>query len=250
MFSFSPHEEENPGRLDMMRIFVVLLLVHASVVSRQASGAAVDRYESDRQRHTAVINLDTTKNRRVEEESRSMAATTAEYGVEGVEEDYEDYEDGYEDDLSGDYADFPRIAMVSKPKDPSTILVTERPEVQRTRRMGRKKGKGKGRKRDPCLKKYKDYCIHGTCQYKKYIRAAACVCHTSYSGERCQFFTLPVEKRQEGYNRTTALAVVAVVLSSICLTIIVLLLLLRFHKRGAYDVESEEKVKLGLASNH
>lgn len=74
------------------------------MVWRQASGAAVDRYESDRQRHTAVINLDTTKNRRVEEES--MAATTAQYGHEGVEEDY--YEDEYEDALSGDYADFPR----------------------------------------------------------------------------------------------------------------------------------------------
>uniref|UniRef100_A0A3Q2XFT3 Heparin-binding EGF-like growth factor a n=1 Tax=Hippocampus comes TaxID=109280 RepID=A0A3Q2XFT3_HIPCM len=76
------------------------------------------------------------------------------------------------------------------------------------------------------------------------------MCHPSYSGERCEFFTLPVERPQEGYNRTTALAVVAVVLSSICLTIIGLLLMLRFHKRGAYDVENEEKVKLGLASNH
>ncbi|KAI4818758.1 hypothetical protein KUCAC02_004060 [Chaenocephalus aceratus] len=57
--------------------------------------------------------------------------------------------------------------------------------------------------------KYKDFCIHGTCQYYRNIRAPSCVCHQSYSGERC------------------------------------LLLLLRFHKRGAYDVENEEKVKLG-----
>ncbi|KAK9517860.1 hypothetical protein VZT92_023199 [Zoarces viviparus] len=235
-----------------MRIVgVVLLLVHALVVSRPASGAAVDRYESDRQRHTAVINLDTNKNRRAEEESRSASATTAEYGQEG-EEDYEDYYDGdeYEDGLSGDYVDLPRIAMVSKPKDPSPILVTESNAGQRRRGKGRKRGKGKGKKRNPCLRKYKDFCIHGTCQYLRDIHAPSCVCHTSYSGERCQFFTLPSEKRQEGYNRTTALAVVAVVLSSICLTIIGLLLLLRFHKRGAYDVENEEKVKLGLASNH
>lgn len=52
-------------------------------------------------------------------------------------------------------------------------------------------------------------------------------CDTDFSGERCQFITLPVEKPQEGYNRTTALAVVAVVLSSVCLIIIGLLLLLR-----------------------
>lgn len=52
-------------------------------------------------------------------------------------------------------------------------------------------------------------------------------CDQDFSGERCQFITLPVEKPQEGYNRTTALAVVAVVLSSVCLIIIGLLLLLR-----------------------
>lgn len=54
-----------------------------------------------------------------------------------------------------------------------------------------------------------------------------CRCDQDFSGERCQFITLPVEKPQEGYNRTTALAVVAVVLSSVCLIIIGLLLLLR-----------------------
>ncbi|XP_074504391.1 heparin-binding EGF-like growth factor a isoform X1 [Sebastes fasciatus] len=239
-----------------MRIFsvVLLLLVHTLVVSRPSNGAAVDRYESDRQRHTAVINLDTTRNRRVEEESRSVGATTAsEYGQGGEVEEYDGdyyYEDEYEDGMSGDYEDLPQIAMVSKPKDPSPILETESTDGKRRRGKGRKKGKGKGKKRNPCLRKYKDFCIHGTCQYLRDIHAPSCVCHLSYSGERCQFFTLPLEKPQEGYNRTTALAVVAVVLSSVCLTIIGLLLLLRFHKRGAYDVENEEKVKLGLASNH
>ncbi|TMS17614.1 heparin-binding EGF-like growth factor a isoform X1 [Larimichthys crocea] len=238
-----------------MRIFsVVLLLVHALVVSRMACGAAVDRHESDRQRHRAVFKfLDTTKDRRAEEESRSISATTAEYGHTGEAEDYDDeyYDDEYEDGMSGDYEiEVPQVAMSSKPKDPSAILDAESTDGQRKRGKGKKKGKGKGKKRNPCLRKYKDFCIHGTCQYLKDIRAPSCVCHPSYSGDRCQFFTLPVEKPQEGYNRTTALAVVAVVLSSVCLVIIGLLLLLRFHKRGAYDVENEEKVKLGLASNH
>ncbi|XP_059202223.1 heparin-binding EGF-like growth factor a isoform X2 [Centropristis striata] len=219
----------------MMRNFsVVLLLIHALVVSRPASGAAVDRYESDRQRHTTVINLDTTKDKRIEEESRSVSATTSEYGQEGEEdEDYGDYyyEEEYEDGLSGDYEELPRVAMVSKPKDPSPILETESPEGKRRRGKGRKKGKGKGKKRNPCLRKYKDFCIHGTCQYVRGVHAPSCVCHLSYSGDRCQFFTLPLEKPQEGYNRTTALAVVAVVLSSVCLTIIGLLLLLR-QRRG------------------
>lgn len=234
-------------RLGTMRIFsVVTLLLHALVMSTSVSGAAVDRYEGDR-RNTAVINLlATTQGKKLEE-----SMTTVDYNHE--EEDYEDeeyYDDEYEEDgLSGDY-EMPRVAMSSKPKDQSAILEAERTEGIRKRGKGRKKGKGKGRKRNPCLKKYKDFCIHGTCQYLRDIRAPSCVCHQWYSGERCQFFTLPVEKPQEGYNRTTALAVIAVVLSSVCLTIIGLLLMLRFHKRGAYDVESEEKVKLGLPSNH
>lgn len=234
-----------------MRIFsVVTLLLHVLVMSTSVSGAAVDRYEGDR-RSTAVINLIATTQDKKSEESMSVGETTVDYNQE--EEDYEDeeeyYVEEYEDGLSGDY-EIPRVAMSSKPQDPSAVLDAERTEGTRKQGKGRKKGKGKGRKRNPCLKKYKDYCIHGTCQYLRDIRAPSCVCHQWYSGDRCQFFTLPVEKPQEGYNRTTALAVIAVVLSSVCLTIIGLLLMLRFHKRGAYDVESEEKVKLGLPSNH
>ena len=59
--------------------------------------------------------------------------------------------------------------------------------------------------------------------------ALAYRCLPSYSGERCQFFTLSVGvKPEEGFSRTTALAVVAVVLSTLCLTIIGLLLALRY----------------------
>ncbi|TNM98784.1 hypothetical protein fugu_013348 [Takifugu bimaculatus] len=237
-----------------MRIFsVVLLLLHALVVSRMVCGAAVDRHENDRQRHSAVFKfLDTTKDRRAEEESRSVSATTVEYSQDGKDEEYDDdYYEEYEDSLSGDYEmELPQVAMSSKPKDPSVTLEAERTEGKRRKGKGRSTRKGNGRKRNPCLKKYKDFCIHGTCQYLRNVRAPSCVCLPDYSGDRCQFFTLPVEKPQGGYNRTTALAVVAVVLSSVCLIIIGLLLLLRFHKRGAYDVENEEKVKLGLVSNH
>ncbi|CAN9514832.1 unnamed protein product [Ophioblennius macclurei] len=219
-----------------MRFFqVALLLVHALAVSQLVSGAAVDRYESDRQRHTSVINLlDTTADRRAEEENRNVGATTAEYGQEEEDDDEDEYyyyDDNYEDGLSGDYEmELPRVAMSSKPKDPSAILEAE--EGKRKRGKGRKKGKGKGKKRNPCLKKYKDFCIHGTCQYLRDLRAPSCVCHPNYSGERCQFITLPVQS-PEGYNRTTALAVVAVVLSSVCLTIIGLLLMLRQRRRNS-----------------
>ncbi|XP_054890734.1 heparin-binding EGF-like growth factor a [Poeciliopsis prolifica] len=239
-----------------MRIFpFVLLLVHSLVVSRLASGAAVDRHEGDRQRHTSVFNLlDTTRDRRSEERT---GATTVQRGPEGKEEEEEEEEDDgyyYDDEsdyeMSGDYdMETPRVAMSSKPKDPSSLPEPQNTEETRRRGKGIKKGKGKGKKRNPCLKKYKDLCIHGTCQYRREIRGPTCICDANYSGERCQLFTLPVYT-SEGYSRTTALAVIAVVLSSVCLTIIGLLLMLRFHKRGAYDVESEEKVKLGLASNN
>lgn len=65
------------------------------------------------------------------------------------------------------------------------------------------------------------------CSVIKRPSCLVCRCDQDFSGERCQFITLPLEKPQEGYNRTTALAVVAVVLSSVCLIIIGLLLLLR-----------------------
>ena len=66
--------------------------------------------------------------------------------------------------------------MVSKPKDPSAILEVESTEGNKRRGKGRKKGRGgKGKKRNPCLRKYKDFCIHGTCQYLRDIRASSCV---------------------------------------------------------------------------
>ncbi|CAB1337752.1 unnamed protein product [Coregonus sp. 'balchen'] len=199
-----------------MRILrVALLLVHAFVVSTLVSGAVVDRYESERpQQHTAVINLlDVLSDRRMEggmEESN--------HGVEGPvleDEEYYDYYHEDEEDASGDYELHCRLNL----KTHRSIL-----EAERKRRRGKGRKKGKGNKRNPCLKK----------------------CRPSYSGERCHLFTLASEGRDVGgYSRTTALAVVAVVLSSLCLTIIGLLLVLRFHKRGAYDIENEEKDRIG-----
>lgn len=110
----------------------------------------------------------------------------------------------------------------------------------------KKKGKGKGKKRDPCLGKYKGFCIHGECRYLKELRAPSCICHPGYHGERCHGLSLPVENRMYTYDRTSILAVVGVVLSSLCLLILVGVFIFRYHKRGGYDVESEEKVKLGV----
>ncbi|ETE61609.1 Proheparin-binding EGF-like growth factor, partial [Ophiophagus hannah] len=93
--------------------------------------------------------------------------------------------------------------------------------------QGKKRRKGKGKKRDPCLGKYKDYCIHGKCKYIKKLKSPSCICQEDYHGERCHALSLPVENRFNGYDRTTILAVTAVILSSLCLIIIAVLLMLR-----------------------
>lgn len=140
-------------------------------------------------------------------------------------------------------ADLFRVAFSSKPQ----ALATPSKEKNGKKK---KKGKGLGKKRDPCLRKYKDFCIHGECKYLKDLRAPSCNCHPGYHGERCHGLTLPVENRLYTYDHTTILAVVAVVLSSVCLLVIVGLLMFRYHRRGGYDVENEEKVKLGMTNSH
>ncbi|XP_004686855.1 PREDICTED: proheparin-binding EGF-like growth factor [Condylura cristata] len=146
-------------------------------------------------------------------------------------------------DLKDADLDLFRVAFSSKPQ----ALATPSKEERGKRR---KKGKGQGKKRDPCLRKYKDFCIHGECKYVKKLRAPSCVCHSGYHGERCHGLSLPVENRLYTYDHTTILAVVAVVLSSVCLIVIVGLLIFRYHRRGGYDVENEEKVKLGVTTSH
>lgn len=90
--------------------FLFFLSLSPPVVSRLTSGAAVDRHEGDRQWHTSVFNLlDTTRDRRAEEER--TGATTVQHGQEGKEEEDDDGYDYYEsdDEMSGDYdMDLPR----------------------------------------------------------------------------------------------------------------------------------------------
>ncbi|KAM9252737.1 proheparin-binding EGF-like growth factor [Trichechus inunguis] len=146
-------------------------------------------------------------------------------------------------DLDEANLDLFRVAFSSKPQ----AVATPSKEEYGKRK---KKGKGLGKKRDPCLRKYKDFCIHGECKYVKELRAPSCICQPGYHGERCHGLSLPVENRLYSYDHTTILAVVAVVLSSVCLLVIVGLLMFRYHRRGGYNVENEEKVKLGMTNSH
>ncbi|KTG39159.1 hypothetical protein cypCar_00000433 [Cyprinus carpio] len=225
---------ENMKFLTVLRLFAFTIVAVTSV-----SGASIERFESERPAQTAVIDLLEALN--------DKRSTVGNKQVEYEEEDEYYYDDEEEEEFSGDY-EVPLVAFSSKPKDPSAVLNAEKLEGSKRNGLGRKKGKGK--KRNPCLKKYKDFCIHGTCQYLRDLKGPSCICDQGYSGERCHLFSLELKKNVEVYSRTTALAVVAVVLSSLCLTIIGLMLALRFHKQGAYNVENEEKVKLGAAPHH
>lgn len=227
--------------LTALRLFVFTI-----VAVRGASIPLV--FESERPAQTAVIDLLEA----LSEKRSTVDNKLVEYEEEDEEYYYDDdVEEDKEDEFSGDYG-LPIVAFSSQPKDPSAVLNAEKLEGSKRKGLGRKKGKGKGKgkKRNPCLKKYKDFCIHGTCQYFRDLKGPSCICDQGYSGERCHDFSLPVKTNDGGYDRTTALAVVAVVLSSLCLTIIGLLLALRFHKQGAYNVENEEKIKLGAAPHH
>ncbi|XP_069055411.1 proheparin-binding EGF-like growth factor [Pleurodeles waltl] len=138
-----------------------------------------------------------------------------------------------------------RVALSPKPE---SIVVQNKEEKKRRNKKG--KGKGKGRKRNPCLKKFKDFCIHGECRYIKQLNVPSCICQHGYHGERCHAFILSVENPSTSYDHTTTLAVAAVVLSSVCFIIIGTLLMLRYHKRGGYDVENSEKMKAGIAAGN
>ncbi|KAM9538781.1 proheparin-binding EGF-like growth factor [Salvelinus alpinus] len=131
---------------------------------------------------------------------------------------------------------FPRVAFSTKPKDLPVAPFTDR------RREGKRKGNGK--KRNHCQRKYKDYCIHGVCQYLRELREPSCICLLGYSGMRCHIFSLLMTKEAKGYNRTVAVTVVAVVLSFLFLTVMTIVMAIRYHKQGEYNLDNEEKVKL------
>ncbi|XP_077089550.1 heparin-binding EGF-like growth factor b [Siphateles boraxobius] len=222
----------------MDKLRLVIFLSHCLVLLKVCSGASVDRYESGKPR-TTVVNLFHTLEKK----------NTTGYQVHNETNVYHDdeYDDNYEDDyLSGDYDLYtPKAAFSTKPKHPSVMPTTGK-KTRKGKRRG--KGKGKGRKKNPCLGEYKDFCIHGVCQHLTELQIHSCVCEAGYSGERCHLFTLPLAKVEQRYSRTTALAVIAVVLSLMCLAIIAILLALRYHKKDDTDVESEEKVKLEAIS--
>ncbi|XP_073321698.1 uncharacterized protein areg [Pagrus major] len=81
---------------------------------------------------------------------------------------------------------------------------------------------------DPCTSIYLGYCIHGHCQNIEGLSEPVCICIKGYDGERCATKTLGVKNTQPSQiNHTelvqTVLVVIAVVLSVISCTAILLM---------------------------
>ncbi|XP_067899648.1 proheparin-binding EGF-like growth factor isoform X2 [Heterodontus francisci] len=214
-----------------MRISIAaVLLVLAAVSCRTAVGAAIEGYESEV----------TRSHGRGEKDILTILGEVieGEPTVQTVERPPSDRA--------------PEIPQVAFYKSAENSTATEVGKGKGKGKRGRKNRRGKGKgKKNPCYRKYKDFCIHGECRYLKHIKEVACRCFSGYEGVRCSSFILAVEHPKDPNDNTTTLAIVAVVLSSLSLTVILVLLVRGYHRRVAsYDVKNEEKIKLGNNNSH
>ncbi|XP_048860187.1 proheparin-binding EGF-like growth factor [Brienomyrus brachyistius] len=165
-------------------------------------------------------------------------------------------------------ADLPQVQLLSKPEDKG---------------KNRKKGKGKRKSKnrgspestqktpsytqyptghtdmeDPCSTTHQDYCIHGHCKYMEDLKASTCICIPGYDGERCGIRLLKTEQKESdmGQNAAviqTVLVVIAVVLSLISCTTIVLMMCAHYRTQknilAAYLGTGSEKEKLQTNAN-
>lgn len=214
-----------------MRVsLVTTLLVLAAISYNLAAGAAIDGYESEV----------TRSRRRGEKDILSILG--------GVLEQEPTAETAVERSPAERAVETSQVAVY---KSAENSTVTEEGKKRKGKRERKnKRGKKKG-KRNPCYRKYKDYCFHGECRYLHHINEVACRCFPGYDGIRCHSYILAVEHPKDPNENTTTLAIVAVVLSSLSLTVILVLLVLGYHRRVAsYDVKNEEKIKLGNNNSH
>ncbi|XP_078267207.1 proheparin-binding EGF-like growth factor [Rhinoraja longicauda] len=212
-----------------MRIsLATTLLVLAAVSYNRAVGAAIDGYESEvtRSRRRGEKDIISILGEVLEQEptAETVERPSAERAVETSQVTYKSAE--------------------------NSTAIEEGKKRKGKRDRKNKRGKKKG-KRNPCYRKYKDYCFHGECRYLHHINEVACRCFPGYDGIRCHSYILAVEHPKDPNENTTTLAIVAVVLSSLSLTVILVLLVLGYHRRVAsYDVKNEEKIKLGNNNSH
>lgn len=79
---------------------------------------------------------------------------------------------------------------------------------------------------DPCTTTHLGYCIHGYCKHIEGLQEPVCICMKGYGGGRCGIQTLETKKSDQSNNTElvqTVLVIIAVVLSVISCTAILLL---------------------------
>ncbi|XP_068559867.1 amphiregulin [Cebidichthys violaceus] len=80
---------------------------------------------------------------------------------------------------------------------------------------------------DPCTSTHLSYCIHGYCKNIEGLQEPVCICMKDYDGARCGIRSLTIQTKFDPINNTelvqTVLVIIAVVLSVISCTAIVLM---------------------------
>ncbi|OCU00037.1 amphiregulin [Xenopus laevis] len=137
-----------------------------------------------------------------------------------------------------------RVEPVVKPENPKKNGEKKNSEKKKKKERGDKKKK---KKKNPCQSTHKDYCIHGECKYLANLQEVTCRCQPEYFGERCSEQSMKTRTEGDLSDRSTiALAVVAVLLSTISITAIIIIIVVHTRRKYAsYQGEVEEKKRLG-----
>ncbi|XP_041052066.1 amphiregulin-like isoform X2 [Carcharodon carcharias] len=143
-------------------------------------------------------------------------------------------------DSSEDYEDY--VQQVVQPKDQDR----KKKNSKKSKSKGKRRRTGRKKQKDPCKTDYKDYCIHGKCQYLKDLNKPSCVCLPGYQNERCGIRALYTGTTEESIDSLSIVLVVAAVmlLISIITAVIVVTLRIRRKMRVEHDILSEEKQTL------
>ncbi|GAA6226466.1 proheparin-binding EGF-like growth factor [Lates japonicus] len=92
---------------------------------------------------------------------------------------------------------------------------------------------------DPCTTTHLGYCIHGYCKHIEGLHEPVCICMKGYDGERCGIQTLGTIKTQPNPSSNTelvqtVLVIIAVVLSVISCTAILLMTCAHYRSHKNY----------------
>ncbi|XP_078532136.1 amphiregulin-like [Lissotriton helveticus] len=162
----------------------------------------------------------------------------------------------FEEEGDYDSEDDPSVSeLVAEGGNQTKTVKPEKTTKKGEKRNGERKKKKQGnkenkkiKKESPCETTHKDFCIHGKCRYLDALNEVACICHHNFIGQRCSDMFLRTKTNGElSDTSTTALAIVAVLLSTISFIAIAIVIGVHMKKTysTAYEGETEEKKRLG-----